>query len=167
MYWLILRSATMRLRINTVFESNAKWWHSSQQKGSVMIAPTTFDFTMLDRSPWVSLKALKMSLSIQTWKALISHFGLLEYALRREAFQTPLKLVFWGLVIQGLCWHFLGASWGLARGSRIGVISPIYLGCDNGIFILVDLDLNLAVKSLLIIGLWDANLIKVSNVYKI
>ena len=47
------------------------------------------------------------------------------------------------------------------------MISPIYLGCDNGIFILVDLDLNLAVKSLLIIGLWDANLIKVSNVYKI
>ena len=32
---------------------------------------------------------------------------------------------------------------------------------------LVDLDLNLAVISLLLIGLWEANLIKVNNIYKL
>ena len=47
------------------------------------------------------------------------------------------------------------------------MISPIYLGCDHGIFRLVDFDINLAVKSLLLIGLWEANLIKVRNDYKI
>ena len=64
-YWLILRSATIRLRSNTVFESNAYWWHISHLKGSDLIAPTTFDFTMLDRSLWVSLNALKSAFAFR------------------------------------------------------------------------------------------------------